>query len=216
MSKADNSRPSPRQTIADQSILRSAVLPASPMPLFLHTQLPNKTNFWQLLTFQPLSTTFCNSSQVILSSCHHVILSSCHLVILSSCHLVILSACELFSLSAFQIAHLGACELVYVLSKGEIGVWSYMQPRHLQNWGLCVSIWPGKSRSWPQKENSGRLFCDGCHRSEHGTPLYKSWDGNAAGLERWKTDMQKSGYNHCYKGKVKNIGFKKVGWCLAQ
>ena len=33
-SKADYSRPSPSQTIADQSILRSAVLPASPMPLF--------------------------------------------------------------------------------------------------------------------------------------------------------------------------------------
>ena len=29
-----NSKPSPRQTIADQSILKSAVLPASPMPLF--------------------------------------------------------------------------------------------------------------------------------------------------------------------------------------
>ena len=28
------SRPSPRQTIADQSTLKSAVLPASPMPLF--------------------------------------------------------------------------------------------------------------------------------------------------------------------------------------
>ena len=30
-----NSRPSPRQTIADQSILRYAMLPASPMPLFI-------------------------------------------------------------------------------------------------------------------------------------------------------------------------------------
>ena len=37
---SDNSRPSLMQTIADQSILRSAVLPASPMPLFRHQIWP--------------------------------------------------------------------------------------------------------------------------------------------------------------------------------
>ena len=45
MSKADYSRPSPRQTIADQSILRSAVLPASPMPL-LSTSQSNVESFY--------------------------------------------------------------------------------------------------------------------------------------------------------------------------
>ena len=50
------SRPSPRQTIADQSILRSAVLPASPMPLFQTNFFwkvpPAQFNFWTIFGYE--------------------------------------------------------------------------------------------------------------------------------------------------------------------
>ena len=46
LSNADQSRP--RQTVADQSILRSAVLPASPMPLFKTTCI----FFWEIEEIQ--------------------------------------------------------------------------------------------------------------------------------------------------------------------